>query len=399
MTTNLSKRNEQLMLNFIDQELEKTRLQQRYRSLRAVAGEQGPVISLNEREVVNLSSNNYLGLANHPLLKRAGKDAIDRYGCGAGASRLISGNMVLHEELEGRLARFKGTEAALVFNSGFQANVGLLSTLVGKDDLIFSDALNHASIIDGCRLARADVVIYEHCDMNALEDRLKRAPQKTRRKLVVTETIFSMDGDVAPLPELVGLAERYGAMVMVDEAHATGVLGAQGAGAVQEFSLANRIPIQMGTLGKALGVFGAYVACPHKVRDFLINRCRSFIFTTALPPMVPAMVLAALDVLEREPERREVLRRNGVELKEALERLGYELAPRPSHIIPVMIKDDGDCMKLASRLLELGVLAQGIRPPTVPPGTARLRVTAMATHTPQHLAHASKAFAEARERV
>src|SRR4030095_3483682 len=263
--------------NFHD-ELEAIKQASLYRRLRRVENDQGPTLLLDGREVVNFSSNNYLGIANHPALADAAKSAIDRYGCGSGASRLISGNMALHEELENQLATFKNTEAALVFNSGFQANTGILSTLAGEGDAIFSDALNHASIIDGCRLSRAKTFVYAHSDLDQLENALKQA-NGARRKVIVTETIFSMDGDEAPLAAIVDLAERYGAMVMVDEAHATGIFGGNGAGFVAKLGLGARVAVQMGTLGKALGGFGAYVAGSRALRDLLINRCRSFIFT------------------------------------------------------------------------------------------------------------------------
>ncbi|HLN85039.1 MAG TPA: 8-amino-7-oxononanoate synthase, partial [Candidatus Limnocylindrales bacterium] len=267
---------------FIEKELQRLKDDGLYRRLRRVEGAQDATLILDGRDVINFSSNNYLGIANHPALAAAAREAIDRYGCGSGASRLISGNMTLHEELEAKLAEFKGTEAALVFNSGFQANTGILSTLVGEGDVIFSDALNHASIIDGCRLSRAKTEVYRHCDLGQLEQQLKWAPSGAR-KLIVTETVFSMDGDEAPLAGIVELAEKYNAMVMVDEAHATGIFGANGAGVVAQLKLGERVLVQMGTLGKALGGFGAYVAGSRALRDLLINRCRSFIFTTALP--------------------------------------------------------------------------------------------------------------------
>jgi len=367
-----------------------------YRGLRQVEGEQGPVLRVDGKEVLNFCSNNYLGLANHPALRAAAKEAIDRYGCGSGASRLISGNMRLHEELEEKIARFKGTEAALVFNSGFQANVGLLSTLAGEGDVILSDALNHASIIDGCRLSKARVVVYPHFDLTRLEDELKKAPAKSR-KLIVTETIFSMDGDEAPLAEIADLAERYGAMVMVDEAHATGLFGPNGAGIVSKLGLGGRIPVQMGTLGKALGGFGAYVAGSQALRELLINRCRSFIFTTSLPPAVMAMALAAVTLVEREPQRRLALWHNARALKEGLHRLGFSPGESQSQILPLVIGDAEKCMAFSERLLQKGLFAQGIRPPTVPPGTSRLRITLMATHTHEHLHKALKIFEEVRE--
>ncbi len=384
--------------DFIQAELEELKRQGLYRKLRRVEGEQASTLILDGKEVINFSSNNYLGLANHPALRAAAKAAIDRYGCSAVASRLISGNMTLHEELEAKIAALKGAEAALVFNSGFQANVGLIPTLAGEGDAIFSDALNHASIIDGCRLSRARTVVYSHCDLERLESGLKEAPV-SGRKLIVTETLFSMDGDEAPLAEIVELAERYGAMVMVDEAHATGVFGPNGAGVVAKLGLTERIALQMGTLGKALGGFGAYVAGSRVLRELLINRCRSFIFTTSLPPAVLATAIAAIDLLYKEPQRRLALWHNCRSLKEGLKRLGFSLGQSESQILPVLIGDAQKCMAFSEKLLEKGVFAQGIRPPTVPPGTSRLRVTVMATHTHEHLHRALEAFEEVKSKM
>jgi len=382
--------------DFIATELAEIKRRGLYRQLRQVDGEQGPPILLDGREVLNFSSNNYLGLANHPALQTAAKEALERYGCGSGASRLISGNMTLHLELEESIAKLKGTESALVFNSGFQANIGILSILVGERDMVFSDALNHASIIDGCRLSRAKVVVYPHCNLTHLEAALKKAPQKAR-KLIVTETVFSMDGDIAPMEEIVDLAERHGAMIMVDEAHATGVFGPNGAGVVAEMGLRERVQVQMGTLGKALGGFGAYVAGKRNLRELLINRCRSFIFTTALPPVMMAMAITAIDLLEKEPERRFTLWRNSQHLKNELKDLGFSLGKSSSQILPLMIGDAQDCMSFSECLLAKGVYAQGIRPPTVQPGSARLRITTMATHTDEHLKQAIQAFKEVTE--
>jgi len=379
--------------SFIDSELQKIKDAGLYRRLRRVDGDQDATLKLDGREVINLSSNNYLGIANHTALAAAAKAAIDRYGCGSGASRLISGNMALHEELEAKLAEFKGTAAALVFNSGFQANTGILSTLAGDGDVIFSDALNHASIIDGCRLSRAKTQVYRHCDLDHLKLQLKDAPSSAR-KLIVTETIFSMDGDEAPLDGIVELAERFDAMVMVDEAHATGIFGANGAGVVAKLGLSQRVAIQMGTLGKALGGFGAYVAGSRALRDLLINRCRSFIFTTSLPPAVMAMALAAIDLVKKEPERREALSANCRILKNGLIQLGFELGASESPILPLIIGESAKCMKFSEQLLANGVFAQGIRPPTVPPGTSRLRITLMATHTAGQIERALKVFEE-----
>jgi 8-amino-7-oxononanoate synthase len=377
--------------SFLQTELENLHNKGLYRSLRCVEGDQGPTLLIDGREVINFSSNNYLGLANHPVLREAAKVAIDRYGCGSGASRLISGNMTLHEELESKIAQLKETEAALVFNSGFQANTGIIPVLVGEGDVILSDALNHASIIDGCRLARATIVVYRHCDLNELERGLKNSLPNCR-KLIVTESLFSMDGDEAPLADIVSLAERHGAMVMVDEAHATGVYEPNGAGIVAKLGLSERVLVQMGTLGKALGGFGAYVAGSKALRELLINRCRSFIFTTSLPPAVMAMSIAAIDLIQREPERRQALRNNCQLLRGGLESLGYSLGTSRSQILPLMIGDATRCMKLSEDLLQRGIFAQGIRPPTVPAGTSRLRITLMATHAREQIDEALKVF-------
>jgi glycine C-acetyltransferase len=379
--------------DFIQRELETLKGAGLYRSLRRVDGEQGPTLIVDGKEVLNLCSNNYLGLANHPVLRAAAKEAIDRYGCGSGASRLISGNMELHEKLEQRIAWLKGTEAALVFNSGYQANTGLLSCLVGEGDTIFSDALNHASLIDGCRLTRARVMVYPHRDVDRLEKELRAIANKGR-KLIITETLFSMDGDEAPLAEIVELAERFDAHVMVDEAHATGVFGPNGAGIVAKLGLGDQILIQMGTLGKALGGFGAYVAGSRALRELMINRCRTFIFTTALPPSVLATSIAAIDILGEEPQRRLALWHNCRALRDGLKKIGFTLGEGQGPIQPVMIGDAIKCMALSARLLEKGVFCQGIRPPTVPAGTSRLRATVMATHSHEHLHRALKAFEE-----
>jgi glycine C-acetyltransferase len=384
--------------DFIDKELTALKEAGLYRSLRRVDGEQGPTLVIDGREVLNFCSNNYLGLANHPALRAAAKQAVDRYGCGSGASRLISGNMELHEKLEERIAWLKGTPAALVFNSGYQANSGLFSCLVGEGDTIFSDALNHASIIDGCRLTRARVVVFAHGNLNQLEDELKKTVSGGRR-LIATETLFSMDGDEAPLAEIVDLAERFGAMVVVDEAHATGVFGPKGAGIVAKLGLGDRIPIQMGTLGKALGGFGAYVAGSQALRELMINRCRTFIFTTSLPPSVLATSLAAIELLEKEPQRRLALWHNCRTLRDGLKKAGFTLGESQSPIQPIIIGGAQKCMALSARLLQKAVFCQGIRPPTVPAGTSRLRATVMATHSHEHLHRALGAFQEVAQEI
>ncbi len=369
-----------------------------YRRLRAVESAQDAAIILEGQEVLLFSSNNYLGLANHPALKRAAQEAIERYGCGSGASRLISGSMAVHHELENRLAALKKTEAALVFPTGYHANIGVLSALMGPDDTILSDSLNHASIIDGCRLSRADTRVYRHADTEHLGELLKACPA-TGQRLIVTDSVFSMDGDLAPLTEIIALARQYDAWVMVDEAHATGVFGSHGGGLVEELGLTEEVDIQMGTLGKALGCVGAFVAGSHELIDWLVNRARSFIYTTAIPPAVAASVLAALDIVEQEPERRQRLWANTRVLADGLRSLGYTLGTTHSQILPVIIGEACETMSVAAAILQRGVFAHGIRPPTVPEGTSRIRVTPMATHTQDHLSRTLDAFAAAGKEI
>ncbi len=369
-----------------------------YRRLRAVEGAQDAAIILEGQEVLLFSSNNYLGLANHPALKQAAQEAIAQYGCGSGASRLISGSMAVHHELEQRLATLKKTEAALVFPTGYHANIGVLSALMGSGDTILSDSLNHASIIDGCRLSRADTCVYRHADTKHLGELLKTCPA-TGQRLIVTDSVFSMDGDVAPLTEIVRLAQQYDAWVMVDEAHATGVFGPHGSGLVEELDLTGQVDIQMGTLGKALGCVGAFVAGSYELIDWLVNRARSFIYTTAIPPAVAAAVLAALDIVEQESERRQQLWDNTRVLADGLRSLGYTLGATRSQILPVIIGEARETMVVAAAILQRGVFAHGIRPPTVPEGTSRIRVTPMATHTSDHLSRTLDAFAAAGKEV
>lgn len=363
------------------------------RQLRCVDSAQDAWLTVNGRAALSLCSNNYLGLANHPALVEAATRAARDYGVGSGASRLISGSMRPHHQLEELLAALKGAEAALLFTSGYQANVGAITALVRQGDVVLSDELNHASIIDGCRLSRAQVVVYPHRDMDALEERLRCTVG--RRRLIVTDSIFSMDGDRAPLREICELGERYDAMVLVDEAHATGVLGNHGGGLVEELGLQQRVTVQMGTLGKALGSFGAFIAARRSLIDLLINTARSFIYTTALPPPVVAAAQAALQIVKQEPQRREQLHRNARFLQEGLRGLGADLGAEPCHIIPILIGDAARTMHLSERLLEDGAFVQGIRPPTVPDGTSRLRVTVMSTHSEEDLRGALQAFARA----
>ena len=369
-----------------------------YRVLRPIDGAQDAVVRLNGHDVLLFSSNNYLGLANHPVLKRAAAEAIERFGCGSGASRLISGSMAVHHELEARLAALKKTEAALVFSTGYHANVGVLSALMGPGDTILSDGLNHASIIDGCRLSRAEVRVYPHGDTHALTALLAACPPSGQR-LIVTDTVFSMDGDLAPLAELVELARRHDAWLMVDEAHATGVFGPHGGGLVEQAGLEERVDIHMGTLGKALGGIGAYVAGSRELIDWLVNRARSFVYTTGMPPAAAASALAALDLVEREPERRQRLWDNTRFLSDGLRGLGYRIGDSRSQILPVIIGNARQTMALAAATLRRGVFAHGIRPPTVPEGTSRIRVTPMATHTRAQLERTLDAFESAGKEV
>jgi glycine C-acetyltransferase len=357
------------------EELRQLEENHRRRFLRTVSGPQQARVVLDGRPVLLLCSNNYLGLASHPGLARAAARALEKEGCSAGASRLISGTMSAHRQLEDAVAAFKKTPAALAFNSGYVANLAILTTLVGAGDVIYSDALNHASIVDGCRLSRARLEIYRHGDIDNLRSLLARG-RGYRRRLIVTDSVFSMDGDLAPLPEIACLAREYDALVVVDDAHATGVIGRNGRGSAEFFGLDwHDLDVQMGTLGKALGSFGAYVAGAPELVDYLVNRARSFIYTTALPPAVLAASQAALEIVGSQPERVERLRRLVRHFRAGLRELGLPVSDDPTPIIPVLGGPAGKTMELSAWFLEQGVFIQGIRPPTVPEGSSRLRVT------------------------
>lgn len=368
-----------------------------WRELRRIEGPVDTWVTVDGVRALLLCSNDYLGLANHPALAAAAARAAATHGTGAGASRLVSGSLAIHRDLEARLARFKHTEAAVLFPTGYHANVGAITTLVRRGDAVFSDRLNHASIIDGCRLSGAEVVIYPHGDVDALGEQLARST--ARRRLVVTDSVFSMDGDHAPLREICRLAAAHDAMVMVDEAHATGVEGPTGAGLVEALGLGDAVTVQMGTLGKALGAAGAFVAGSRALVDLLVNRARSLIYTTAPPPPIVAAVDAALDVVAREPERRRRLATISATLRTELRALGFEIPPGEGPIIPVIAGSSERALAWSRGLLERGVFVQAIRPPTVPDGTARLRATLMATHTDDDVAHAVAAFAALRDRL
>ena len=368
----------------LSRELQGIRRANHWRSFRTLASPQGEYVRVRDaatgatRELLMLASNNYLGLAHHPRVREAVAAASREQGAGAGASRHVSGSMALHEALEERLAAFVGKPAAVLFGSGYLANVGILSALLGPGDAVFSDELNHASIIDGCRLSRAGKQIYRHANVGDLQRRLARS--RARRKLVVTEAVFSMDGDVAPLREIVETAERYGAWVMVDEAHALGVFGGLGRGLVEQLGLTSRVDVLVGTLGKALGGYGAFAAGSRGLVDFLINRCRTLLFTTALPPAVCAGVMAALDVVAAGPGRIERLNALAHRLRSVLAAAGLDLCGSASPIIPIRIGGEAETLAAAETLRRQGLFVVAIRPPTVPPATSRIRVTVMATH-------------------
>ena len=361
------------------------------RQLRPISSGIGPRIVVDGRSILQFCSNDYLGITSHPAVTRAAEMALARYGTGAGSARLVVGTSSPHCELEEALAQLKQTEAALALSSGYHANTGVLPALTGSEDRIFSDALNHASIIDGCRLSRAATKIYRHNDVEHLTTLLS-ATGTSRRRVIVTESVFAMDGDLAPLSELASVAKQYDALLVVDEAHATGVFGSQGGGLVQELELGAHVDVQIGTLSKAIGALGGYVAGSQTLIDTLINEARTFIYTTALPPSVAASATAAIQVITQEPERREQLWQHARFLRKALDAAGYHINPGNSPILPVMVGDAAQTVALSNALFTHGVLVSAIRPPTVPTGTARLRVTPMATHTENDLEQAVDAF-------
>jgi len=351
---------------------------------------QGRHIELDGESLVNFTSNNYLGLSTDPRVIAGAVEATERYGASVSAARLLCGSTPLHDELEQRLAALKDQEACLLYGAGFLANLGVLSTLVGEGDVIISDELNHASIIDGCRLSRASSAIYRHCDLNDLERVL--AETEAERRLIVTETVFSMDGDIAPLPALLELAERYDAAVVIDEAHATGVLGRGGSGALSHFGIDPSdlcVPlVVVGTISKALGSSGGFVAADEAIISYLINRSRSFIFSTALSPSAVGAALAALAVIAAEPERQAHVQTLAVQLRAGLEAAGYSTAPSETQIVPMMLGEAEVALDMEKRLRAEGVLARAIRPPTVPPGSSRLRFNLSAAHEPDDVQQA-----------
>ncbi|MEC4889121.1 MAG: 8-amino-7-oxononanoate synthase [Nitrospira sp.] len=364
------------------------------RRLRPLGSATGPTVTLGGRTVILLASNDYLGLATHPEVIRAAIQATEHYGTGAGASRLVCGTLPPHEQLETALAAFKHTPSALAFGSGYLANLGIIPALIGKGGLILADRLCHASLIDGCRLSGADFRIYRHKDLDHLESLLKRRTAN-RPILIVTDGLFSMDGDLAPLPELAALATRFGAMLYVDDAHGTGVMGPSGRGTLEQFGVEHQIPFHMGTLGKALGSSGAYIAGSANLVQYLINTCKPFIFTTAPPPSAAAAATAALAVIQNDPARRARLWENRERLYMGLRRIGFRLTETVSPILPILVGEADKALAFAEHLLTRGVYAPAIRPPTVPEATSRIRVTVTSEHTAEHLDTALAAFEQA----
>jgi glycine C-acetyltransferase len=359
---------------------------------RVLEDEQRARTRFDGRDVINLASNNYLGLAAHPRMKEAAAKAAAKYGAGSGAVRTIAGTMSLHTELERRFAAFKGADAAIMFQSGFTANSGTVAALLGKEDVIVSDQLNHASIIDGARLSRAEIKVFPHKDPGAADKLLEETKAQGRHQLLITDGVFSMDGDIAPLPDLVEVAEKHGAVMMIDDAHASGVLGRNGRGTVDHFGLHGRVDVQVGTLSKAIGVLGGFIAGPQHLIDWLVNRGRPFLFSTSAPPAVAAACIEALNILEEEPERVERLWDRTRFFKKGLQELGFDTGASETPITPVIAGEETQAMELAALLWEEGVFTPAIVFPTVPKGRSRVRTIVTADHTEEDLQEALDAF-------
>src|SRR5579875_396822 len=385
MATSITRTNP---LSFLTDQLNDLKQKGTYFRLRVLDDEQAPVCTFDGKRVINLASNNYLGLTTHPKLREAALKATKEYGVGSGAVRTIAGTMKIHMELEEKIARFKNVEACVVFQSGFTANAGTVSAILGKDDFIISDELNHASIIDGARLSRAKIKVFRHKDVAHAEELLNEVKHEPGHKLVITDGVFSMDGDIGAIPELTALAEKYGAIMMVDDAHASGVLGRAGRGTVDHFGLHGRVDIQVGTLSKAIGALGGYVCGSRELIEFLYHRGRPFLFSTSHPPSVAATCLAAFDVLEQEPERIEQLWENTRFFKAGLKQLGFDTGASETPITPIMVGEGRKAMEFSGALFQAGLLATGIAYPTVPEGKARLRTIVTATHTSEELRQA-----------
>src|SRR5882757_9145102 len=380
-------------LAYLGEQLDELKKKGTYFKLRVLEDEQAPVCTFDGKKVINLASNNYLGLTTHPKLREAAIEATKKYGVGPGAVRTIAGTMRLHLDLEEKIARFKNVEACVVFQSGFTANAGTVSALLGKEDFIISDELNHASIIDGARLSRAKILVYRHKDVAHAEEQVASVKDQPGRKLIITDGVFSMDGDMGPLPGLCDVAEKYGAIMMVDDAHSSGVLGRNGRGTIDHFNVHGRVDIQVGTLSKAIGALGGYVCGTRDLIDFLYHRARPFLFSTSHPPSVAATCIAAFDVLENEPQRIEQLWDNTRFWKKELALLGFDIGGKTTPasetpITPIIIGDGKLTMEFSKELFKEGVLGTGITFPTVPEGKARIRTIMTATHTRDELQQA-----------
>ncbi|HRZ86805.1 MAG TPA: 8-amino-7-oxononanoate synthase [bacterium] len=371
-------------MDFLSKELIDLEKSGLYRRMRIIASSQEATVIISNKRYLSFSSNNYLGLATHPKVKEAAIEAIRKFGCGAASSRLISGTMELHDQLEKRIALFEGKEAAILFPTGYTANVGTITALVGEGDVILLDKLNHASIVDATRLSKAKLLVYPHCDAGKLDAVLKKC-KNYRRKLVITDTVFSMDGDVAPLPKIVDVAKKHDAILMTDEAHATGILGENGRGAGEYYRVDDGVDVKMGTLSKAIGSLGGFVVGTNELIEFLRNKARSFIYTTALPPAVCAASIAALDIIEDEPQLRDAYWENVAYVRDGLKQIGFDTMKSETQIIPILIGDERKTMEISKFLYDQQILIPGIRFPTVPKGKARLRLTIMATHTKEDL--------------
>jgi glycine C-acetyltransferase len=386
-------------LAYLTAQLDEMRAAGTYYRLRELQSACEPVCIADGREVINLASNNYLGLANHPKLKEAAIRAVTELGAGTGAVRTITGTMAIHMELERRIAAFKNTEACVVFQSGFAANAGTVSAILGPEDHIISDELNHASIIDGCRLSKAKIHIFRHRDSAHAEEILAGLQNEPGRKLLITDGVFSMDGDIGPLPQLVEIAEKYGAIMMVDDAHASGVLGRNGRGTVDHFGVHGRVHIQVGTLSKAIGVLGGYVCGSRDLIEYLYHRARPFLFSTSHPPAVTAACMAAFELLEQEPERIQRLWDNTRYFKAALRDQGFDTGASETPITPIMVGEAATAHKFSAALFEEGLWATGIGYPTVPRGKARVRTIVTAAHTREQLDRAVEILARVARRM
>lgn len=380
-------------LSYLTEQLNDLKAKGTHFQLRVLNDEQAPVCTFDGKKVINLASNNYLGLTTHPKLREAALEATRKYGVGSGAVRTIAGTMKIHMELEERIARFKNVEACVVFQSGFTANAGTVSAILGKEDFIVSDELNHASIIDGARLSRAKILVFRHKDVAHAEEQLASIKDQPGRRLLITDGVFSMDGDIGPLPALCNLAEKYGAIMMVDDAHASGVLGRNGRGTIDHFHVHGRVDVQVGTLSKAIGALGGYVCGSRDLIDFLYHRARPFLFSTSHPPSVAATCIAAFEVLEQEPERMDRLWENTRFWKKELANLGFNIGgtntpASETPITPIIIGDGRLTMEFSRELFKEGVFGTGIAFPTVPEGKARIRTIMTATHTQDELGHA-----------